>query len=139
MTVSESIIKWLKEFHPAEYQRMKRIDTDIQSAEVDSFSLVKEPVQNIKTYMSGKKVYTDHYTIHARLFSRNNTDRIENAGFGEALDAWVKERNKKKDFPMLEDAAVQSIDITTPFYIGQTAEKDSVYQMTIAIKYEKEK
>ena len=49
MTVSQAIIKWLKEFDPAEYWRMQKIDTDIQSAEVDSYSLVKEPVQNVKS------------------------------------------------------------------------------------------
>ena len=138
MTVSESLIKWLNGFNPAEYWSMKRINTDMQAAEVDSYSLVKEPVQNVKAYMSGKKVYTSHYTIQARLSSNTNTDRVDNSGFGEALEDWVREKNSKKEFPALEDAAVQDIHITTPFCVGQTAEHNSVYQMTIAIKYEKE-
>ena len=49
MTVSESIIEWLKTFDPEEYWKMKQVDTDIQSAKVDSYSLVKEPVRNEKT------------------------------------------------------------------------------------------
>ena len=135
MTVSQAIIKWLKEFDPAEYRRMQKIDTDIQSAEVDSYSLVKEPVQNVKSYMSGKKEYTNHYTIQARLSSKPDSDRINNSGFGEALENWIS----KKEFPDLSDAVVKAIGVTTPFYIGKTAENNSIYQMTIAIKYEKEK
>lgn len=139
MTVSQAIIKWLKEFDPAEYWRMQKIDTDIQSAEVDSYSLVKEPVQNVKSYMSGKKEYTNHYTIQARLSSKPNSDRIDNSGFGEALENWIREKNSKKELPDVSDAVVKAIGVTTPFYIGKTAENDSIYQMTIAIKYEKEK
>lgn len=40
MTISEAIIKWLKEFNPAEYWKMKKIDTEQQSPHVDSLSLI---------------------------------------------------------------------------------------------------
>lgn len=139
MTVSESIIKWLKGFDADECRRIKSIDTDIQSAKVDTYSLVKEPVQNVKSYMSGKKVYTDHYIIQARLSSQTNSDRIDNTGFGEALSEWVLEKNRSKDFPVIENAKVQEITVTTPFYIGKTETNNSLYQMTIAIKYGKER
>lgn len=99
MTVSESIIKWLKTFDPEEYWKMKQIDTDIQSAKVDSYSLVKEPVRNEKTYLTGNKVITDHYMLRARLSSLENMDCIENNGFGEALEDWVSEQNRNKNFP----------------------------------------
>lgn len=138
MTVSESIIKWLKDFNPSDYWKMKHIDTDIQAAKVDAYSLVKEPVRNVKSYMSGKKVYTDHYTLQARLSSRTNSARIDNSGFGEVLETWVSEKNKKCEFPQLSDGKVTGVSVTTPFYVGRTETNDSVYQMTVALKYEKE-
>ena len=139
MTVSEAIIKWLKEFNPAEYWKMKKIDTEQQSPHVDSYSLAKEPVQNVKTYLSGRKVYTDHYTIQARLSSETDADRIDNNGFGEALENWVRKKDSLEEYPELTDAVVKSIDVTTPFYVGRTDNNSFVYQMTIAIEYEKEK
>ena len=139
MTVSEAIIKWLKEFNPAEYWKMKKIDTEQQSPHVDSYSLAKEPVQNVKTYLSGKKVYTDHYTFRARLSSSTPEDRIDNNGFGEALENWVRQKDSLEEYPELTDAVVKSIDVTTPFYVGRTDNNSFVYQMTIAIEYEKEK
>lgn len=139
MTVSEAIIKWLKTFDQEEYRKMKQIDTDIQSAKVDSYSLVKEPVRNEKDYITGKKVITEHYMLQARLSSQSNMDRTENTGFGEALEEWVSEQNREKNFPQIPDAAVQSINVTTPFYLGRIdANNSSVYQLTVAIKYEKE-
>ena len=135
MTVSESIISWLKTF---DSKKLKKIDTDIQSTDNYSYSLVKEPVQNIKSFLSGKKVYTDHYMIQARLPSQYDTDRINNNGFGEELESWVREQDTKGNYPAIEGAKVTEIGITTPFYIGKTDTNNSVYQMTIAIKYEKE-
>lgn len=139
MTVSEAIIKWLKEFNPTEYWKIKKIDTEQQSPNVDSYSLVKEPVQNVKKYLSGRKVYTDHYTFQARLSSSTNEDRIDNNGFGEALENWVEKKDSLGEYPNLTDAAVKSIHVTTPFYVGRTDNNSFVYQMTIAIEYEKEK
>ena len=139
MTVSEAIIKWLKEFNPAEYWKMKKIDTEQQSPHVDSYSLAKEPVQNVKPYLSGKKVYTDHYTFRARLSSSTLDDRIDNNGFGEAVENWVRKKASLEEYPELTDAVVKSIDVTTPFYVGRTDSNSFVYQMTIAIEYEKEK
>lgn len=138
MTVSEAIIKWLKEFETAT-RKMKTIDTDVQGTDNYSYSLVREPVQNVKAYMSGKKVYTDHYMIQARLPIQYNNDRVGNNTFGEALEEWVREQNRTGNYPRIEDARVQEISITTPFYVGATETDNSVYQMTIAIKYVKER
>lgn len=134
MTVSESIIQWLKTFEP-----VNKIDTEQQSAKVDSYSLVRAPVQNVKSYLSGKKVYTDHYTFQARLSNQTDSDRIDNNVFGEVLTDWVREQNAQGNYPAIPDAVVQSVDITTPFYVGRTGDNSNVYQVTIAIKYEKER
>ena len=132
MTVSESIIKWLYGFD------MNRIDTDIQKSGTGTYSLAKEPIQDIKSYLSGRKEYTDYYTIQARLSSQTDADRIANNDFGEKLSKWVKERNKAEDFPLIEDSLVHEITITTPFYMGATSTNDSKYEMTIPVKYVKE-
>lgn len=137
MTVSESIIQWLKGLQTD--RKLSKIDIDILRPGSIKYALVKEPIQNVKSYLSGKKEYTEHYTFMARLPSVNSEECNENTGFGEALEEWVKEKNKKEEYPDIEEAVVKNINITTPFYLGITQEQDSVYQMTIAIKYVKEK
>lgn len=136
MTVSEAIIKWLMEF--MEEEGIERIDTERQSATSETFSLTKAPVQNVETYLSGRKSYTDHYTFLARLSNQSNADRIDNNTFGEALEKWVWEKDTIGEFPAIPGAEVESVNITTPFYAGRTEDNASVYQMIIAIKYEKE-
>lgn len=71
--------------------------------------------------------------------NQENAECIDNNVFGEELTEWVNEQNRRGNYPVLQDATVKEIKITTPFYMGVTSENDSVYQMTIAIKYVKER
>lgn len=137
MTVAGSIIEWLKKYS-TDPKLLSVIDTDLQSGEDYTYSLVKEPVQNVKAYLSGRKRYTDHYMIQARLPSQYDEDRVDNIAFGEALEEWVSRKNREGDFPDIPGASVQKISVTTPFYMGKTETNNSIYLMTIAIQYEKE-
>ena len=137
MTVSEAVIKWLKSFSPEEYWKMKHIDTDLMHGNVD-YALIKEPVRDVKAYLSGKKIITDHYMILARLPSNSNTDCIDNSGFGEALEEWVSMQNRKKNYPVIPGVKVTQVGVTSPFVAGKNETNNILYQMTVAIKYETE-
>lgn len=132
MTVSQSVITWLNKFEE------KAVSTDIQPAKVNSYSLVKEPIINKKTFISGRVRATEHYTLMARLDSQMDSSRVENNAWGEKLEEWVRDMCKKKDLPVIDNATVQSVNVTTPFYLGKSEANESVYQLTISITYEKE-
>lgn len=136
MTVSESVIRWLKGFDAS---RMKNINTDMLTSDVKSYALIKEPVQNVQSFLSGRKVITDHFTLMARLSGKTNSTRIDNSGFGESLEGWISEQNSVGNYPVVEDAKVQKVSVTTPFILGKSEENDILYQLTIAIQYMKEK
>lgn len=137
MTVASAVIKWLKTFNPEEYWKMKHIDTDLMHGDVE-YALVKEPVRNIKSYLSGKKVITDHYMILARLPSQSNADCVDNNGFGEALEEWVSAQNRARNYPEIPGKKVTQIGVSSPFVAGTTNTNNTVYQITVSIKYEEE-
>lgn len=136
MTVSEALIKWLMEFNE-DGRRMKSIDVDKQSAEVESYALVKEPVVNSKKNVQGDEEVTVHYTLMARLANNTNPDRIDNNAFGEAMEGWIEEKNRRREYPDIPKGNVLEVRVTTPFFAGRTETNNSVYQMTVALKYEK--
>ncbi len=136
MTVSESVIRWLKGF---DADRLATVSTDMQTAEVKSYSLIKEPQQNVQHFLSGRKIITDHFTLMARLSNRTDAARVGNSGFGEALEEWIDAQNRAGKYPDIADAVVQEVGVTTPFCVGQTREHENLYQLTIAIRYMKEK
>ena len=137
MTVSDAIIKWLKSFSSEEYYNLKHIDTDLMHGDVD-YAVIKEPVRNVKTYLSGKKIITEHYMIAARLPSTTNDDCVDNNGFGSALEEWVEKKNSNRDLPVIDGAITQKVTVTTPFCISKTETNNSIYQMTVGITYVKE-
>lgn len=136
MTIAESLIEWLMEFNE-DGKRMKMIDVDRQSAEVESYSLIKEPTVNSTKNVLGEETVTVHHTLRARLADHTNTDRIENSAFGEALEAWVEAKNDRREYPKITKGNVVEVMVTTPFFVGRTETNNSVYQMTVALKYEK--
>lgn len=137
MTIAESLIEWLMEFNE-DGKSMKSIDVDRQSAEVESYSLLKEPTVNSTKNVLGDETVTIHYTLMARLASNTNTDRIENNAFGEAMEEWIEKKENSKEYPSISKGKVTEIKVTTPFFMGRTETNNSVYQMTVALKYEKE-
>lgn len=134
-TVSDSLITWLKGFESTEYWEMPKIDTDLQSAKVLTYALIKEPTINVKHYLSGKEEHTEYYELSARLASQTNTDRVDNGGFLEAVEAWISAKNKACDFPSIDGADVNRIRVSSGFYMGSTDTKDAVYSLTIEIRY----
>lgn len=136
MTIAESLIEWLMEFNE-DGKQMERIDVDRQSAEVESYSLIKEPTVNSTKNVLGDETVTVHHTLMARLADQTNTDRIENNAFGEAMEEWIEEKNDRGDYPALTKGKVVEVRVTTPFFVGRTETNNSVYQMTVALKYEK--
>lgn len=137
MTVSENVKNWLKTFYSEEHGKNQKIATDVLGVEIDDCVLIKEPVKNVKSYVSGRKVFTEHYQFNVRLSSDLNSERIENIRFGESMEKWVEEQRKKKNYPEIENAETKDISITTPFYMGATKEGNSVYQLSFSITYER--
>lgn len=129
MTVSEAIINWLTEYESND------IDTDLLGASTTSYALTKEPTINIKRYLSGRTERTEYYQFAARLDSQLNEERKLNSEWLENLERWIEEQKTNNKMPTIEGATVRDVFISTGYYLGQNAEDNSVYSLTIGIKY----
>lgn len=132
MTISESIIKWLKSFEP------KKIDTDSLKSTSASYGLFKLPQVNIKKDILGNERRTEHYTFRVRLDSKLDPDRINNQKYMELLTEWISEQNSEGNYPILDAGTCKEISVTTAFFVEKTENDTSIYQMTIGIVYIKE-
>lgn len=135
MTNSGQIIEWLKTFNPTSYWQMNNIDTDVMHGKVD-YALVKEPIRNVKRFISGNEIITEHFQLRARLDSSNNDDSVDNEAWLEALTDWVCTKNRAKSFPAITN--IQEVGIASPYFLGRSEDKKALYQLTIFIKYRKE-
>lgn len=136
MTVSKAIITWLKEFNLKDYWVIDRVGTDLMRQDVD-YALVKEPVRNVKRFISGTEIITEHYQFLARLDSYTDADSEDNDVWMDALSEWIRGRNQNKVYPEVDADQVQEIGISSPSYMGRNDRNEAIYQMTIFIRYMK--
>lgn len=128
-TVSDAIITWLKT------NNISKIDTDRQSANTMEYALIKEPTVNEKRYVSGKVIRTEYYQFSARLDSQTDYDRRENGSWFEDLEKWIAEQDASGNFPVIQNADVSKIRVTSSFCLGATQDNNSIYSITIEITY----
>lgn len=134
MTVVEAVVKWLKG------AEINRISTDALSGQSVAYGIAKAPIQNVKTFISGRKIYTDYYDFLARLDSKTDAERVNNHKFMEELSEWIYEQNAQEMYPQLpEHLKCMDISVSTPFHMQAADEDSAVYAFTIKIMYEKER
>lgn len=132
MTISESIIKWLKTFEK------KKIETDSLRSASASYGLFKLPQVNVKKDILGNEKRTEYYTFRVRLDSKLDPDRINNQKYMELLTEWISEQNTEGNYPKLEAGRCEEISVTTAFFVEKAENDTSIYQLTIGIVYVKE-
>lgn len=132
MTISESIIKWLKTFEK------KKIETDSLRSASASYGLFKLPQVNTKKDILGNEKRTEYYTFRVRLDSKLDPDRINNQKYMELLTEWISEQNTEGNYPKLEAGRCEEVSVTTAFFVEKAENDTSIYQLTIGIVYVKE-
>ena len=130
MTVIEGIINFL-----GGYEK-ERIGVDKLESRTVSYSLMKAPQENVKYYINGVEIHTNYYQLMARLDAKSEQERIANNAWGQGIAEWISQKNREKQYPVLDGYRCTGISVSTPFYINVTDNSNAVYQMTIAIEYE---
>ena len=138
MTTSDAIIAWLKTFSLNNNSKIKQMQTDRQSDDVATYALTKEPIDNVKRYVSGKEEHEQYYNFTARLTFQTETSRRDNGNFLEALEEWVNTQNKADNRPNISGCDVSNIKVASSFYVGATAQNSAVYSLTLAIKFSRQ-
>lgn len=138
MTISKSIIDWLLTFSCEGQKTIQSINTDIQGPDISTYALIREPEFSTKQYIE-KKEYTSAYKFSARLESDTDEKRISNHEWGCSLEQWILEQNALGNLPVLEGASVREVFVEKAFCIIKTENNSSLYELTLKIKYMKEK
>lgn len=137
MTISESIVTWLNEYDGADFSEMS---TDFIKSDIGSFAIFKSPQNVKKKYLDGSSTNMDFYNIFAQKSIVEEDERVDNQQFTDDLEDWVEERNINKDFPVLKDKCTcLEIGVNNSSAINSMEESKAIYQVTIKIKYYKEK
>lgn len=137
MTVSEAIKQWLYGFPKITID--ERIETELLGSQAVSYALSRTPQNVIETYVDGSQQRTEYYMLFARQSTQLEAERVSNDKLLEELESWIEEKNLNGEYPTIDEKRkVDEIGISSSFYIYSQDEEESIYSLTIMIKYRKE-
>lgn len=138
MTVIECVRDWLKEYSGLS----GRLDVDFLGEDADTYSIDTIPSEEvIKRYKDGGCVKQFQFAISSRRFyDQNIAQNIDNLKFFEDLGAWVEQKAKARQLPVMDSGrTAQKIIVTStayPFIVDEGGK--ARYQMQMRLEYYKE-
>lgn len=135
MTISESIIAWLKDF-PGGIDADDKVSVDQLSAIDGAYGVFKAPGDVVTGFVGGARDVTAHYLFVCRHPSQTNAMRISNQAWLEELEKWIRSQNLAGQLPELECGRVcTGISISNSYTLQEQSDAGTIYQFSIAINY----
>lgn len=134
MTIAAAVATWLS------YYEAMEIDTNHITDGADQYGLFKSPSRVTKEFTSGAYEITENYQFFARQASVSEDDRTEADEWLEELAYWADDFPYNYAYPTLDgDRVIQRISLTGTPYPMETGSADTLFQMSLAITYTRER
>lgn len=139
MTISECLKDWLVEFpeFPSDTILTDRIDIPD-----GMLALYKSPNKNVVPLNDGSERVTEYYQFFFRGPTMEESQRVSNNQLMEDLENWVEEKDFEEDYPDLSQAGsyiCEEVALSNYGTVSFQEEDNAVYQITIELKYLKER
>lgn len=134
MTISKYISDFLKEVTDI------TIDTNHVQDGSDKYGLFKSPGRTIRDFNDGSYEITENYQFMCKQNSTSECDRTDSDEFLENLTYAVDDFPYENDYPALDGGRkVKMISLTGCPYPMEADGKETLYQMSLAITYLRER
>lgn len=134
MTISKYISDFLKEVTDI------TIDTNHVQDGSDKYGLFKSPGRRIRDFNDGSYEITENYQFMCKQNSTSEYDRTDSDEFLENLTYAVDDFPYENDYPALDGGRkVKMISLTGCPYPMEADGKETLYQMSLAITYLRER
>ena len=98
--------------------------------------LFKQPAVTKEKLIDGGEIITENYYVLFRKAAQLKEERINNDDFLEAVENWVFDKDFSEEYPDI-GYKVFGVEATNAFYMLEREGEDAVYQLTLSIKYER--
>jgi hypothetical protein len=134
MTISAAVASWLSFYEAME------VDTNHIKDGSDQFGLFKSPTRTTKEYNNGSCEITEFYQFYARQASVSEEDRKDSDAWLEDLAYWADDFPFEYAYPALDgNRKINKIELTGIPYPMEASSSDTLYQMSLAITYTRER
>lgn len=134
MTIAKYIAELLKN-----YEKMQ-IDINHVADGSDKYGLFRSPNRDVQENNDGSYEITEGYQFFVRQSTTSKSERMEVDEFLEELTYWADDLGITYAFPSIDgNRRILRIAITGNPYPMETDAKDTLYQLSLSITYERER
>lgn len=134
MTIAKYIVDLLKE-----YGKMQ-IDINHVADGADKYGLFRSPNRSIQEHNDESYEVTEGYQFFVRQSTVSPSERMEVDEFLEELTYWADDLGTIYEFPQIDgNRRILGMEITGNPYPMETDSKDTLYQISLTITYERER
>lgn len=134
MTIAAAVASWLSFYESME------VDTNHITDGSDKYGLFKSPTRTTREFSDGSYEITEFYQFFARQASVSETDRKDSDAWLEDLAYWADDFPYMYEYPELDGGrTITKIALTGVPYPMETSSGDTLFQMSLAVTYTRER
>lgn len=134
MSRTSGVVDWLSACPFLD--KVEAIDVNQLSPELEALGIYKQPTRTVTELIDGSAIINEIYYLLFRQPAQLAQERLSNEEYLEKVEGWIEDQNWVENFPQI-GSAVHDVEVVNTFYMMDRDDDEAVYQLSIAITYER--
>lgn len=134
MSRTSGVVDWLKAC--PFLADLEAIDVNQLSPELEALGVYKQPTRTVTELIDGGAIVTESFYLLFRQPAQLAQERMSSEEYLEKVEGWIEDQNWVENFPQI-GSAVHDVEVVNTFYMMDRDDDEAVYQLSIAITYER--
>lgn len=134
MSRTSGVVDWLRACPLLD--KVEAIDVNQLSPELEALGVYKQPTRTVTELIDGSTIINEIYYLLFRQPAQLAQERQSSEEYLEKVEGWIEDQNWVENFPQIE-SAVHDVEVVNTFYMMDRDDDEAVYQLSIAITYER--
>lgn len=134
MSRTSGVVDWLSTCPFLD--KIEAIDVNQLSPELEALGVYKQPTRTVTEMIDGGAIINEIYYLLFRQPAQLAQERLSSEEYLEKVEGWIEDQNWVENFPQIR-ATVHDVEVVNAFYMMDRDDDEAVYQLSIAITYER--
>lgn len=134
MSRTSGVVDWLSACPFLD--KIEAIDVNQLSPDLEALGVYKQPTRTVTELIDGSAIINEIYYLLFRQPAQLAQERLSSEEYLEKVEGWIEDQNWAENFPQI-GSAVHDVEVVNTFYMMDRDDDEAVYQLSIAITYER--
>ena len=134
MSRTSGVVDWLSACPFLD--KIEAIDVNQLSPDLEALGVYKQPTRTVTELIDGSAIINEIYYLLFRQSAQLAQERLSSEEYLEKVEGWIEDQNWVENFPQI-GSAVHDVEVVNTFYMMDRDDDEAVYQLSIAITYER--